>query len=311
MTLPQLASNSRVTHAHSLAGSLQYPPTDDAEFSQLSSRLAALSASSTGLTARSCLYYLSLAFSPSAEAAAAVAKDLLLPPAFRLSIRAFHALDSGDYRAAVRLLADPRVTPDFVPRTLAILSTLPEPSERAELVLSYWRLARIDLAAYGKDEVKCVLKALCAPERARGVAEAWSLAREWREEGERAELAKTVLETCFGGRFESASFQSALLAHFQSLPQTITPAIRSARTSPPSSSSPSQPPKTPSQPPSARPLPRLFPSPSQSTGASRSSSLSRAPSTLCASGLQSARAVRRDSSSARTATGCSRLSRRT
>ncbi|BGO99464.1 Proteophosphoglycan ppg4 [Rhodotorula toruloides] len=179
-------------------GFLQYPPTDDAEFSQLSSRLAALSASSTGLTARSCLYYLSLAFSPSAEAAAAVAKDLLLPPAFRLSIRAFHALDSGDYRAAVRLLADPRVTPDFVPRTLAILSTLPEPSERAELVLSYWRLARIDLAAYGKDEVKCVLKALCAPERARGVAEAWSLAREWREEGERAELAKTVLETCFG-----------------------------------------------------------------------------------------------------------------
>ncbi|BGP07760.1 hypothetical protein JCM10049v2_003600 [Rhodotorula toruloides] len=196
-------------------GSLQYPPADDAELFQLSSRLAALSASSTGLTARSCLYYVSLAFSPSPEAAAAVAKDLLLPPAFRLSVRAFHALDSGEYCTAVRLLADPRVTPDFVPRTLAILTTLPEPSERAELVLSYWRLARIDLAAYGKDEVKCVLRALCAPERARGVAEAWSLAREWREEGEREELAGTVLETCFGDNHAGhplGSHLSALLA---------------------------------------------------------------------------------------------------
>ncbi|BGP24355.1 proteophosphoglycan ppg4 [Rhodotorula toruloides] len=196
-------------------GSLQYPPTDDAELSQLSSQLAALSASSTGLTARSCLYYLSLAFPPTPGAAAAVAKDLLLPPAFRLSIRAFHALDSEEYRAAVRLLADPRVTPDFVPRTFAILSTLSEPSERAELVLSYRRLAKIDLAAYGKDEVKCVLKALCAPERAQGVAEAWSLAREWREEGEREELARTVLETCFGVNHTGrplGSHLSALLA---------------------------------------------------------------------------------------------------
>ncbi|BGP39744.1 hypothetical protein JCM10449v2_003695 [Rhodotorula kratochvilovae] len=174
---------------------LQFPPATHSDLEHL---VARLSTASGALVARSCLYYLALALSGS-QLAAALARDLLLPLAFRLATRAFYALDTADYRTAVRLLADPRVEPDFVPRTLAVLASVPEPaSDRAELVLSYWRLARIDLARHGKDEAKHVLRALCAPERAHGVAEAWDLARNWHVEAERDELARSVLATCFG-----------------------------------------------------------------------------------------------------------------
>ncbi|GAA6027496.1 hypothetical protein JCM8097_007890 [Rhodosporidiobolus ruineniae] len=149
------------------------------------------------LTARSALFYLLLDYS-TPQLALAFAKDHLLPAPFRQSVMAFHALDHQDYRRGVKLLADPRVKPDFVPRTLAILDSLPAPDERAQLVLSYWRLAGINLADHGKDEVKVVICALCGSARKAGANEAWELAREWHVEQEREELARAVLETCFG-----------------------------------------------------------------------------------------------------------------
>ncbi|GAA6007883.1 hypothetical protein JCM10207_004912 [Rhodosporidiobolus poonsookiae] len=175
----------------------EYPPTSHADLTHLVSAL--LTSPANPLTAKSCLYYLALAFSPDDPSrAAALARDQLLPAAFRLSVRAFHALDTCNYAEGVKLLADPRVSPDFVPRTFALLATCPPPSERSKLVLSYWRLAGINLDDQSKDEVKVVLRALCGEGRKSGANEAWALAREWKNEEEREELARTVLETCFG-----------------------------------------------------------------------------------------------------------------
>ncbi|BGP15915.1 hypothetical protein JCM10213_003656 [Rhodosporidiobolus nylandii] len=195
------------------SGQASFPPTSAQSFSALVASLHAGAASTNPLTARSCLYYLALSLSPAT--ASAYARDHLLPAAFRLSVRAFHALDTGNWALGVKLLADPRVTPDFVPRTFAILGSLPPPEERAQLVLSYWRLAGIDLEQHGKDEVKVVLKALCSDGRRLGANEAWALAREWKDEDEREELANSVLATCFGDNSTGrplASHLSTLLA---------------------------------------------------------------------------------------------------
>ncbi|GJN89088.1 hypothetical protein Rhopal_002062-T1 [Rhodotorula paludigena] len=194
---------------------LAFPPASPADLAALLVTLAGSHAVSSVLTARSCIYFLALVFSPP-HLAARLAHDLLLPPAFRLAVRAFHALDTGNYRLAVKLLADPRVTPDFVPRIFELLATVPEPaSDRADLVLSFWRLANIQLAQHSVREARHVVRALCAPERKRGVAEAWALAREWHVEAEREQLARAVLEACFGDNYTQrpvASHLSSLLA---------------------------------------------------------------------------------------------------
>ncbi|GAA5821741.1 hypothetical protein JCM3770_003158 [Rhodotorula araucariae] len=199
---------------------VHFPPTSHPDLALVVARLAAASHSGQ-LVARSCLYYLALVFS-GPTTANALARHLVLPAAFRLATRALHALDTANYRHALRLVADPRVDPDFVPRTLAVLATVPEPaSDRAELVLSYWRLARIDLSRYAKDDLKHVLRALCAPERPRGVQEAWTLARDWHIDADRDDLARTVLATCFGDNHTGrplASHLSALMV----LPLTPT-----------------------------------------------------------------------------------------
>ncbi|GAA5903754.1 hypothetical protein JCM6882_003406 [Rhodosporidiobolus microsporus] len=191
--------NLFIDHLLALAlppGSYSYPPASHAELTALVSTL--LTSPLNALTARSILFYLALSLS-TPQLALSLARDhLLLPAAFRLSIRAFHALDHADYERGVKLLADPRVTPDFVPRTFAVLGSLPEPKERAQLVLSYWRLAGVRLEDHGKEEAKVVLRALCAEGRRSGANEAWVLAREWHVEEEREELAMTVLAVCFG-----------------------------------------------------------------------------------------------------------------
>ena len=182
LALPDLDAAHRPSYPHDVA-----------------SLVARLAAAGPSPVARSSLYYLALAMS-GADLARDLAHDLVLPVPFRLATRALFLVDSGQYALALRHLADPRVQADFVPRTLAVLASAPaDPKDRAQLVLGYWRLARIRLDDYSSDECKHVLRALCAPERPRGVHEAWQLARTWPVEAERDQLAATILETCFGG----------------------------------------------------------------------------------------------------------------
>lgn len=185
-----------------------YPPATESDLDRLVAQLDALAApdQSAPLVAKSCLYYLALALSGDSEEDEDAAHDyaeneLLLPLPFRLAVRALVALDSGHHHLAVRWLAHPAVTPDFVPRTIAVLATVPEPAEhRAGLVLDYYRLARLDLELYSVREAQYIVEALCAPERKRGVAQAWNLAREWPREHERPQLWTAILETCFGSK---------------------------------------------------------------------------------------------------------------
>ncbi|GAA5870270.1 hypothetical protein JCM3774_004629 [Rhodotorula dairenensis] len=182
------------------------------------------------LVAKSCLYYLALALALARAPLDAAARDqqesdeahryaadaLLLPLAFRLAVRALHALDTGHYPEAVAWLAHPAVTPDFVPRTIALLATAPDqpPHSRARLVLDYWTLAQIDLELYSVREARYVVQALCAPDRKRGVAQAWNLARDWPRTHERPQLFTAILETCFGDNYTGlacAHHLSALL----------------------------------------------------------------------------------------------------
>ncbi|GAA5913789.1 hypothetical protein JCM5296_002868 [Sporobolomyces johnsonii] len=181
-----------------------YPPTSLDAFQSLLYRLVSATTLST-LNLASILYYLVLA-NPAPDApqlAAAFAASRLLPPAFALSIRAFHAFDSGAYPLAIRLLSDPRVRePDFVPKTLALLSSAPPANERAKLIISYWRLTGLKLVPklgkVGSREVDVVLRALCDGARKSGVSEAWEIARQWEDDAEREELMRTVLACCFG-----------------------------------------------------------------------------------------------------------------
>ena len=185
-----------------------YPPASESDLESLVAHLDALAApdQSAPLVAKSCLYYLALALNADTDTEEAAAHDyaeteLLLPLPFRLAVRALVALDSGRHHLAVRWLAHPAVTPDFVPRTLAVLATVPEPAEdRAALVLDYYRLARLDLELYSVREAQYIVEALCAPERKRGVTQAWNLARDWPREQERPQLWTAILETCFGSK---------------------------------------------------------------------------------------------------------------
>lgn len=186
-----------------------YPPASESDLESLVAHLDALAApdQAAPLVAKSCLYYLALALNAdqdeeeAAEAHNYAENELLLPLPFRLAVRALVALDAGQHHLAVRWLAHPAVTPDFVPRTIAVLATVPEPAEdRAALVLDYYRLARLDLELYSVREAQYIVEALCAPERKRGVAQAWNLARDWPREHERPQLWTAILETCFGSK---------------------------------------------------------------------------------------------------------------
>ncbi len=95
-------------------------------------------------------------------------------------------------------MTDPHSTPDFVSKTLEVLSLLPPVPDRAGLVLSYWRLSGI--TPIDKDQLGFVLDGLCDKSRKRGVVEAWGLVREWEDDDERDHLAKRVLGRCFGGK---------------------------------------------------------------------------------------------------------------
>ncbi|GAA5947918.1 hypothetical protein JCM3775_006801, partial [Rhodotorula graminis] len=219
---------------------LALPDLDDAhrpsyphEVASLVSRLAAAGPSPV---ARSSLYYLALALS-GPDLARDLALDLVLPVPFRLATRALFLVDSGQYALALRHLADPRVQADFVPRTFAVLASAPDdPKDRAQLVLGYWRLARIRLDDYSSAECKHVLRALCAPERLRGVHEAWQLARTWPVEAERDQLAATVLETCFGanrtGLPVSAHLSALMVVPFTSSEDALASRFCAAPTSP-------------------------------------------------------------------------------
>ncbi|GAA5956375.1 hypothetical protein JCM8115_001702 [Rhodotorula mucilaginosa] len=187
-----------------------YPPASESDLESLVAHLDALAApdQAAPLVAKSCLYYLALALNAdqdeeeAAEAHNYAENELLLPLPFRLAVRALVALDAGQHHLAVRWLAHPAVTPDFVPRTIAVLATVPEPAEdRAALVLDYYRLARLDLELYSVREAQYIVEALCAPERKRGVAQAWNLARDWPREHERPQLWTAILETCFGKNY--------------------------------------------------------------------------------------------------------------
>ncbi|GAA5970841.1 hypothetical protein JCM11641_004475 [Rhodosporidiobolus odoratus] len=203
----------------SSSSSSAFPPSSHDQLVHLISSLHSGPASVNPNTARSCLYYLALALNPTT--ANAYADDYLLPAPFRRSVRAFHAFDTANYAKAVKLLADPTVTPDFVPRTFAVLGSLPPADQRAKLVLNFWRFAGINLDDHGKDQVKVVIRALCSQGRSLGVNEAWGLARDWKNEHEREELVRTVLAACFGDNPTSlplASHLATLLAH----PFTVT-----------------------------------------------------------------------------------------
>ncbi|GAA5849420.1 hypothetical protein JCM8547_000441 [Rhodosporidiobolus lusitaniae] len=210
-----------IDHLLSLAlppGTALYPPHSHNDLLALVDQLS--SSPLNSLTARSCLYYLALVFSP--PLAHQLASDSLLPSPFRLATRAFHALDTGDYPLGVKLLADPRVTPDFIPRTFALLDQLPPAEDRSRLVLSYWRLAGISLEGQSKNEVKVVIRALCGAKRKSGVDEAWELARSWKNEDEREDLARAVLATCFGNNpagLPIAQHLSTLLARSFTAPE--------------------------------------------------------------------------------------------
>ncbi|GAA5909339.1 hypothetical protein JCM8208_005649 [Rhodotorula glutinis] len=193
---------------------LALPDLDDAHRPSyphdVASLVARLAAAGPSPVARSSLYYLALALS-GPDLARDLAHDLVLPVPFRLATRALFLVDQGQYALALRRLADPRVQADFVPRTLAVFASAPpDPKDRSHLVLGYWRLARIRLDDYSSDECKHVLRALCAPERARGVHEAWQLARTWPVEAERDQLAATILETCFGANHAGLPLSACL-----------------------------------------------------------------------------------------------------
>jgi len=185
-----------------LTGPSVYPPTSPNALRTILLDVSS-STSLSSLNVTSILYYLALASSPS-TAAASFAQSRLLPPEFALSIRAFHALDLGDYPLAIRLLSDPRIRqPDFVSKTIKLLATVPKAEERHKVVLSYWRLTGLQLnkeqGKIGVEEAELVLKALCDPKRKRGAGEAWELARQWGDETDIARLMKAVLSASFGG----------------------------------------------------------------------------------------------------------------
>ncbi|GAA6018989.1 hypothetical protein JCM8202_000632 [Rhodotorula sphaerocarpa] len=207
------------------AQAVQWPPASQVDLDALVQLLdrRAQSDQPAPLVARSCLYYLALACSKWQEEVEALQRAhdhaqsvLLLPLPFRLAVRALHALDAGHYHDALDLLVHPAVTPDFVPRTVALLATRPEPArDRSRLVLDYWTLARLDLARYSVTEAAHIVRALCAPDRKRGVAQAWELARDWHVPAERPLLWTAVLETCFGENYTGLPVPhhlSALLA---------------------------------------------------------------------------------------------------
>lgn len=209
-----------------------YPPTSSSALHQL---LYQLLSHPAALQAHCILFYFLLSdnrYSPTPSAAlpTAFCRDFLLPAGFVRSVEGFHALDEGDFRAAVSALTDPRLTPDFVPKTFALLgSDLPDRHTRAALVLSFWRLSGVALQSL--DEAKVVAQALCDHQRRHGVAEAWRIQREWAEDDERKVLAQTILKSCFGGESRSGVSTVPLL--------TISPSrqpLRQARSaSPPDS----------------------------------------------------------------------------
>jgi hypothetical protein len=184
-----------------LAGPSVYPPSSASALNTLLFTL--LTSTSHGLLkSRTIIFYLLLADSESTLTSTpsfiptAFARDFLLPTGFVRGVEGFHACDAGAWRSGVAALTDPHLTPDFISKTLSVLSALPPVKERAGLVLSYWRLGGIALE--GKEEVGLVIDALCDQERKFGVVEAWGMQRKWGDEAERNELAVRVLAGCFG-----------------------------------------------------------------------------------------------------------------
>lgn len=188
-----------------------YPPSSPASLNSLLFQL--LTAQSGQLRSNCVIFYLLLAdplAAPSQSNAISFARSVHLPLAFTRSVEAFYALDSHQWKAAVSALTDPHLTPDFVDKTLVVLSTLPPVDERAELVLSFVRLAGIEVK--GEAQIGLVVDALCDRTRKFGVTEAWDMMRKSTsvseiDEGEesmedptiQATLLERVLLRCFGG----------------------------------------------------------------------------------------------------------------
>ena len=168
-----------------------YPPTsNDALYTLLSTLLTTLPL----LQSTSILYYLLLSSDPPAAARYAQAK--LIPSAYRQSIAAFAALDHNDYKRAIALLA-PLPQPEFVDKIITLLSTLPPVEQRADLVLSYWRMAGVTLD--GEVQLGLILDALCDKTRRYGVQEAWKLMRKREDAQEKTRLVERILSRCLGG----------------------------------------------------------------------------------------------------------------
>ncbi|KAI5477746.1 hypothetical protein MNV49_005935 [Pseudohyphozyma bogoriensis] len=174
-----------------------YPPTSADE---LHSLLYNLLASPAGLLKSHCIiFYLLLAescFTPTTTLPAQFAREVNLPVAFTRSVEAFFALDTGAWKSGVSALTDPHLTPDFVNKTLTLLSTLPPVDERAGLVLSFWRLGGIALE--GEEQAGVIIDALCDKSRRWGVGEAWRMQRAWVDEEGQERLIRRVLARCFG-----------------------------------------------------------------------------------------------------------------
>ncbi|GAA5928092.1 uncharacterized protein JCM15063_003785 [Sporobolomyces koalae] len=183
-----------------LDGPASYPPESPNAFQSTIVQILA-SPTLSSLNISSILYYFALATAPTT--AAAFAENRLLPPEFALSIRAFHALDQGQYDLAIRLLSDPRIRqPDFVTKTITLVAQCSEPKERHRLVLAYWRLTGIPWqntqGRLAVDQAELIVRALCDPQRKRGALEAWELARTWSQESEIERLMRAILAACFG-----------------------------------------------------------------------------------------------------------------
>lgn len=174
------------------AGPSVYPPASRNALVQLVDALV------PSLQSTAIIFYLLLATHPSLVPVYAQAK--LIPTAYVRTVSGLHALDASDWHTAVRDLTHPSVSlqdAGFGSKILFVLGNLPAVDVRAEVVLSYWRLGRVELQ--GAEEKGVVVDALCDESRRIGAREAWALMRAEEDEAVRETLLERVLARCFGG----------------------------------------------------------------------------------------------------------------
>ncbi|KAH9461921.1 hypothetical protein MJO28_003315 [Puccinia striiformis f. sp. tritici] len=164
-----------------------FPPPHPSRLRQL---LDSIDACGFDLLKKNCLvYYLLKEYGDGRETRFAI--DRLIPSHFSRGLDGLWALDHSQWQSAIRAIADPTVTPDFLPEIIQTLATQPRLKHRSNYLMRFYLLTQpsLDLPS-----VVFVLRAMCINCNLRA---AWALQRSYGRP-ERDRLLTIIFETCFG-----------------------------------------------------------------------------------------------------------------